>query len=219
MIGLILFSCKKDNPIANCTDGIQNGAEQGVDCGGDCPSCEVLGCTDVSAHNYDINADTDDGSCETCHDGVLNGDEVEVDCGGNLCNSCQTEIQKFQGLWRQLTHTEGGIDQRVLFDVNDVFYHFTENSTRYEQLNVQKNEDIKNFFEGSYDVDLNTDEVSRTLNSTTFSYRYTLFSNNQLRLEGLIGGLTSVQTFEKVETDLCLGVSCGFEDCIFGYCL
>ena len=37
-------SCKDDEPTpeATCTDGIQNGDETGIDCGGmDCPSCEV----------------------------------------------------------------------------------------------------------------------------------------------------------------------------------
>lgn len=39
-------SCKNDDenptPEATCTDGIQNGEETGVDCGGpDCPACEV----------------------------------------------------------------------------------------------------------------------------------------------------------------------------------
>lgn len=36
-------SCDKDDddPVATCTDGIQNGQETGVDCGGpDCPACD-----------------------------------------------------------------------------------------------------------------------------------------------------------------------------------
>ncbi len=49
---------------------------------------DVPGCTDASAHNYDPNATTDDGSCETCSDNVQNGDETGVDCGGALCNAC-----------------------------------------------------------------------------------------------------------------------------------
>ncbi len=75
-----------------CTDGIQNGDETGIDCGGSNPNCsdclpdapDVLGCTDVAAHNFDPLATTNDGSCETCSDGVMNGDETAVDCGG-LC--------------------------------------------------------------------------------------------------------------------------------------
>ena len=49
----------------SCTDGIQNGNETGVDCGGpDCPACP------------------------TCSDGIQNGDETGVDCGGSNCAPC-----------------------------------------------------------------------------------------------------------------------------------
>lgn len=50
----------------NCTDGIQNGDETGVDCGGStCPACP------------------------TCTDGIQNGNETGIDCGGS-CAPCQT---------------------------------------------------------------------------------------------------------------------------------
>jgi len=48
----------------------------------------VNGCTDDSAHNFNLAATVDDGSCETCTDGILNGDESGVDCGGTLCDPC-----------------------------------------------------------------------------------------------------------------------------------
>ena len=50
-----------------CDDGIQNGDETGVDCGGSCPPCD-----DVA----------------TCDDGIQNGDETGVDCGGS-CPPCE----------------------------------------------------------------------------------------------------------------------------------
>ena len=88
LAALSMIACQEDDPITSCSDGMQNGTETGVDCGGDCAACEVLGCTDTSAHNYNPLADTDDGSCETCDDGVQNGDEDDVDCGGALCEPC-----------------------------------------------------------------------------------------------------------------------------------
>ncbi len=48
--------------VTNCTtcnDGIQNGDETGIDCGGSCPPCG------------------------TCNDGIQNGNETSVDCGGS----------------------------------------------------------------------------------------------------------------------------------------
>lgn len=48
-----------------CDDGIQNGEETGVDCGGpDCPTCP------------------------TCDDGMQNGEETGIDCGGPDCPAC-----------------------------------------------------------------------------------------------------------------------------------
>lgn len=58
-------SCTAPCGPPSCTDGIQNGNETGVDCGGpDCPTCP------------------------TCSDGVQNGDETGVDCGGSNCAPC-----------------------------------------------------------------------------------------------------------------------------------
>jgi hypothetical protein len=51
-------------PPATCDDGIQNGDEEGIDCGG--TLCDA---------------------CPTCDDGIQNGDETGVDCGGT-CDAC-----------------------------------------------------------------------------------------------------------------------------------
>lgn len=52
----------------SCFDGVQNGDETGVDCGGSCPDCPTE---------------------PTCTDGIQNGDETGVDCGGS-CTDCPT---------------------------------------------------------------------------------------------------------------------------------
>jgi hypothetical protein len=58
-------SCTSPCGPPSCTDGIQNGNETGVDCGGpDCPACP------------------------TCNDGIQNGSETGVDCGGPDCAPC-----------------------------------------------------------------------------------------------------------------------------------
>jgi len=57
-------------PAPTCDDGVQNGNETGVDCGGpDCSPCVVP---------------------PTCDDGIQNGDETGVDCGGSSCEPCST---------------------------------------------------------------------------------------------------------------------------------
>jgi len=56
---------------ATCTDGLKNGEERGVDCGGPC------------------------SSCPSCFDGVMNGGEFGVDCGGSCvpCPSCDDGLK------------------------------------------------------------------------------------------------------------------------------
>ena len=76
-------------PAATCSDGVKNGAETGVDCGGGtCPPCAATkGClvaTDCQS------AVCTAGVCQapTCTDGVKNGAETGVDCGGGTCAAC-----------------------------------------------------------------------------------------------------------------------------------
>ena len=68
-----LVSCSDDtnnSGNAACFDGIQNGTETGVDCGGDC------------------------APCPTCDDGIQNGQETGVDCGGPDCAPCEGVVTK-----------------------------------------------------------------------------------------------------------------------------
>lgn len=54
----------------SCFDGIQNGLETGIDCGG--PDCVP---------------------CPSCEDGIQNRDETGIDCGGSYCTPCQVWSQ------------------------------------------------------------------------------------------------------------------------------
>ena len=57
-----------------CSDGIMNGDETGIDCGGSCGACFVP------------------SQEPTCFDGIQNGDETGIDCGGS-CEACQKEVK------------------------------------------------------------------------------------------------------------------------------
>ncbi|WP_104735033.1 M43 family zinc metalloprotease [Hanstruepera ponticola] len=62
--------CLGGGPAPTCNDGVQNGNETGVDCGGpDCVPCVTP---------------------PTCDDGIQNGDETGIDCGGSSCAPCST---------------------------------------------------------------------------------------------------------------------------------
>ena len=53
--------------LPTCYDGVQNGAETGVDCGANCAACPLIKAS--------------------CYDGIKNQNEQDVDCGGP-CTSC-----------------------------------------------------------------------------------------------------------------------------------
>ena len=77
--------------IPSCFDGLQNGDETGVDCGGaTCPACAT--CTDGLMNGTETGVDcggTCPTACPTCADGVMNGTETGIDCGGT-CPACPT---------------------------------------------------------------------------------------------------------------------------------
>ncbi len=72
-----------------CDDGIQDGDETDVDCGGpDCDACDAgAGCTEAGDCMSGV---CTDGTCAdpACDDGIQNGDESDVDCGGDTCDGC-----------------------------------------------------------------------------------------------------------------------------------
>ncbi len=81
------------NCTSTCFDGIQNGDETGVDCGGSsCPPCGGAICSDGILNGDETGVDCGGAYCEscpapTCSDGIQNGDETGVDCGGS-CSAC-----------------------------------------------------------------------------------------------------------------------------------
>lgn len=75
--------------LPSCRDGIQNGSESDVDCGGvsageRCPECPS--CSDGAQNGLESGVDCGGPNCAacppTCQDGVRNGGETGVDCGG-----------------------------------------------------------------------------------------------------------------------------------------
>ena len=72
-----------------CDDGMKNGKETDVDCGGgECVSCtNGKRCVESSDCHSKVCVH---GVCQkpTCSDGVKNGDEGDVDCGGSMCPRC-----------------------------------------------------------------------------------------------------------------------------------
>ena len=80
-------------PDPACDDGVQNGTETDVDCGGTCGACDL---EQSCVENSDCASEVcDEGVCvspalpdPTCDDGEQNGNETDVDCGGD-CGACE----------------------------------------------------------------------------------------------------------------------------------
>ena len=82
--------------VANqCSDGMKDGNETGIDCGG--ATCDALGKTCGPGKGCATNSDcTSPEGCDVttnqcdptqCHDGVKDGSETAVDCGGATCDA------------------------------------------------------------------------------------------------------------------------------------
>jgi hypothetical protein len=76
-------------PPESCVDGLPNGDETDVDCGGDvCDPCDD---GQMCVDGDDCASSSCDGTCQpaACDDGIVNGAETDVDCGGGDCGPCE----------------------------------------------------------------------------------------------------------------------------------
>ncbi len=92
-----------------CEDGIFNGTESDIDCGGiDCGPCAdgdtCLADADCESENCAA------GLCEqpSCSDGIQNGTETGVDCGGS-CAACPSVCNEQTYLATSMAATTGGV--------------------------------------------------------------------------------------------------------------
>jgi hypothetical protein len=109
-----------DSAASGCHDGVQNGDESDVDCGGSCPACN------------DYRRCEQDGDCSSglcldnicqaspghCANGVQDDDESDVDCGGSCARcaaglSCVTESDCTSGVCTQLVCQAPACDDQV----------------------------------------------------------------------------------------------------------
>ncbi|MBI2664004.1 hypothetical protein HYX10_01540 [Candidatus Woesearchaeota archaeon] len=70
-----------------CKNGLQDGDESDVDCGGSCGKCDIekkCESNEDCLHNFCFEGQCSAGSCS---DGFQNQDETDADCGG-ICDAC-----------------------------------------------------------------------------------------------------------------------------------
>ena len=102
------FCVTIDNgPNPTCDDGILNGDETGIDCGGSCVACATCDDGILNGDETGVDCGGSCAACATCDDGILNGDETGIDCGGPDCEPCQTgpcsygdiDVENFESGW------------------------------------------------------------------------------------------------------------------------
>ena len=74
---------------SSCADGIQDGNETDIDCGGSCSPCGDGKMCKMGSDCIDkVCSGAPDKTCQapTCTDGAQNGNETDVDCGGATCD-------------------------------------------------------------------------------------------------------------------------------------
>jgi len=85
-----MSSSSSGGSVDTCSDGVKDGLETDIDCGGltNCPRCRGgLGC--VLTSDCINNATCSQNKCDTCSDRTLDDGETDVDCGGSVCSPCQ----------------------------------------------------------------------------------------------------------------------------------
>ena len=88
---------------ASCRDGVRNGDEVGVDCGGMCGGCDGSRCgTDADCADSPCVGGVCGGDDPTddpaCSDGMQNGAETGIDCGGT-CVACGAPCEGTPAQW------------------------------------------------------------------------------------------------------------------------
>jgi hypothetical protein len=73
---------------ASCSDGILNGSESDVDCGGACAPCAPTKACAAAGDCTSLVCTLHVCQAAVCGDGVKNGDETDLDCGGSCGATC-----------------------------------------------------------------------------------------------------------------------------------
>lgn len=78
--------------VESCTDGVKNGDETDVDCGGTCGSNCIQGkrCQLATDCQQPLSCGVNNQCTSFCSDGKLNPSETDIDCGGSCGATCLT---------------------------------------------------------------------------------------------------------------------------------
>lgn len=208
-----LAGCDKE-PAFTCSDGVQNGTEIGVDCGGECIICST--CNDNVQNGIETGVDCGGvcDACPTCSDNVMNGTETGIDCGGS-CDPCLDLEAMLLGLWEFTDFRSNGEDVFKLLGFEAVYYKFNMNG-QLESFNHRTNNQ-NNLSFSTYVVDNTVGSVTVFLGNSTITYNVT-FSLNDTRINLQQIDKDVAVTAMRIPDNLCQGIDCNDGGCVYGYC-
>lgn len=151
--------CSNRCMAASCDDGVLNGDETDIDCGGSClTSCEVgEGCR-ATRDCADVVCDLRRHECAepSCTDGLLNQGELAVDCGA-ACNTTPTNVIVNGGFEMDTT----GWDT-VAPEVNAQNAYFHDGSTNHV-MEIDLNSNTTSSWTQDFEVSADDIDQVRTL--------------------------------------------------------
>ena len=149
-------ACDKEDEemeVATCTDGIMNGDETGIDCGGTCDACPTCDDGIMNGDETGVDCGGTCDACPTCDDGIMNGDETGVDCGGPDCDPCNEGVQ---GLNWQSSGDNVAILLATFLNVDSIYVEFGVDFTYFvEQYDT---EGVKTEYTGTYTQEISSQE-------------------------------------------------------------
>ena len=84
--------CASSGFCFSCTNGLKDGDETGIDCGGPCNTCAVgqlcssqSDCSSGSCQDWSAASDGSLTTCSSCTNGIKEGLETDIDCGASAC--------------------------------------------------------------------------------------------------------------------------------------
>ncbi|HFA51322.1 MAG TPA: hypothetical protein ENJ95_20095 [Bacteroidetes bacterium] len=191
------YGCGDDEDVTTCSDGIQNGDETGVDCGGSsCAACPT--CSDGVQNGDETGVDCGGSctACPTCDDGIQNGDEEGVDCGGTNCPVCLVGLQGTK--WQSSGDNVATLLAGPPFNVDSIYVEFEELTYHVEQ------------FSGGVKIDLDG-SYSQTESGTGNIWDITLMQSSPSALTAVgiyeISADGNILTYEVVQTEPDIGAT------------
>lgn len=114
------YQCRALTPSESCNNGVLDGAETDVDCGGaacatvskQCLPADTSTRANFCIEDRDCNGRCADDICVSCSNGVQDGDETDVDCGGSFCGACSAATT---GTTAQHCRTDSDCDSRSCY--------------------------------------------------------------------------------------------------------